>query len=99
MIEHGIFAFTVEAQKPGQEDSYAINRIEVSEKPKAETAVMLFRHCDEDIAQLLAQNGFVLLKALEFVAFKYPAENRDIFFKAYVARKKEYGETTRGKNG
>jgi len=89
MIEHGIFAFTVEAQKPGQDDYYPINRVEVSEKPKEETAVMLFRHSDEYIAQLLDQNGFTLLKALEFVAFKYPAENRDVFFKAYVARKKE----------
>lgn len=88
MIEHGIFAFTVEELKPGQVDHYAINRVEVSEKPKEETAVMLFRHSDEYIAQLLDQNGFTLLKSLEFVAFKYPAESRDIIFKAYVARKK-----------
>jgi hypothetical protein len=39
------------------------------------------------ISQLLDQCGFVLLKALEFVAFKYPAENRDVFFKAYVAQR------------
>jgi hypothetical protein len=35
-------------------------------------------------------NDFELLKTLEFVAFKYPAENKDVFFKAYVARKKKY---------
>jgi predicted TPR repeat methyltransferase len=86
----GIFAFTVEEQKPGQEESYPINRVEVSEKPKEETAVLLFRHSEDYITRLLGQNEFELLKALEFVAFKYPAENKDVFFKAYVARKKKY---------
>ena len=84
---HGIFAFTVEEQKPGQEDRYAINRVDVSEKPEAEKAVMLFRHDPGYIANLLDRNGFVLLKAFEFLAFKYPAENKDIFFKAYITRK------------
>jgi SAM-dependent methyltransferase len=86
----GIFAFTVEEQKPGQEESYPINRVEVSEKPKEETAVLLFRHNEDCITRLLGQNDFELLKTLEFVAFKYPAENKDVFFKAYVARKKKY---------
>lgn len=83
----GIFVFTVEEQKPGQEDRYAINRVEVSEKPKEETAVMLFRHSTDYVTRLLEQNRFTLLKTLEFVAFKYPAENKDVFFKAYVARR------------
>jgi predicted TPR repeat methyltransferase len=85
---HGLFAFTVEEQKPGQEDSYAINRVEVSEKPKGEAAVRLFRHSEAYITSLLGQNNFEPLKTLEFVAFKYPAENKDVFFKAYVARKR-----------
>jgi hypothetical protein len=84
----GIFAFTVEAQQQDQADGYAMNRVEVSEKPEAETAVTLFRHRDDYVASLLAGNGFVLLKTLKFLALKYPAENRDIFFKAYVAQKK-----------
>jgi SAM-dependent methyltransferase len=84
----GVFAFTVEDRQPGQEYRYAINRVEVDEKPKEETAVMLFRHSTETITGLLAQNGFVPLKSLEFVAFKYPAEGRDVYFKAYVARKR-----------
>jgi predicted TPR repeat methyltransferase len=83
----GTFAFTVEIQSSGQEDSYAINRVEVDQEASAETAVTLFRHSDDYIVELLNQNGFVCLKALDFVAFKYPAENRDVFFRAYVARK------------
>jgi len=83
----GIFAFTVEEQKPAQEESYAINRVDVSEKPKEEAAVRLFRHSEDYITSLLDQNNFEPLKTLEFVAFKYPAEEKDVFFKAYVARK------------
>jgi predicted TPR repeat methyltransferase len=85
--EQGAFAFTVEEQKPGQADAYAVNRVQVSEKPKAGSAVRLFRHSSGYITQLLDSNGFVLLKALEFLAWKYPAENIDVFFKAYVAQK------------
>lgn len=84
---NGVFAFTVEEQKPGMEDRYAINRVDVSERPD-ETAVMLFRHSEEYIKQVSGRNGFEFLKALEFVAFKYPAESKDIYFKAYVVRKK-----------
>lgn len=86
--EQGILAFTVEDLKPGQEESYAINRVEVSEQPQAESAVMLFRHGSEYISRLLDENGFTLLKALEFTAFKYPAENMDILFTAYIAKRR-----------
>jgi len=89
MNPNGILAFTVEEQKPRQEDSYPINRVKVSEQPKEESAVELFRHSEGYITRLLDEHGFVLLKALEFAAFKYPAENRDVFFKAYIARKIE----------
>jgi ubiquinone/menaquinone biosynthesis C-methylase UbiE len=88
----GTFAFTVEERKPDQEGSYPINRVEVSEKPKEGTAVLLFRHSEGYITQLLGQNDFELLKALEFVAFKYPAEDKDVFFKAYITRKKEHAK-------
>ena len=85
--EGGIFAFTVEDRKSGQDDNYSINRVDVSEKPKAEIAVTMFRHSNDYITQLLDDSGFALLKSLEFLAFKYPAENMDIFFKAYIAKK------------
>lgn len=83
----GIFAFTVEEQKPGQEESYPINRVEVSASPQAETAVRLYRHSAGQIARWLEHNGFTSLKAQEFLAFAYPAEGKDVYFKAYVARK------------
>jgi len=82
----GIFAFTVEEQKSGMEDRYPINRVEVSEKPD-EMAVMLFRHSEVYINRILVQGGFETLKTFEFVAFKYPAENRDVLFRVYITQK------------
>jgi SAM-dependent methyltransferase len=83
----GLFAFTVEEQKPGLESSYMINPVEVSEEPDAEIAVVLHRHRESYINGILKRNHFILLKTFEFVAFKYPAENRDILFKAYITCK------------
>jgi len=88
MKEQGIFAFTIEEKKPDQDDEYVISRVDVSEKPKADTAVTLFRHRNDYIAKLLGNNGFVLHKELEFLAFKYSYENKDIFWKAYIAQKR-----------
>ena len=86
MQPEGLFAFTVEDQKPGQPDRYAINRVEVAEQAQADTAVTLFRHPTATITRWFDQNGLVLLRSLEFVAFEYPAEKRNVLFKAYVAR-------------
>jgi len=83
----GVFAFTVEDQKPGQEESYPINRVEVDKAPDEENAVRLFRHSSEYINRLLVKHNYRLLKKLEFLGFKYPAENQDIYFTAYIARK------------
>jgi predicted TPR repeat methyltransferase len=87
MKQHGIFAFTVEEQAPGQEDHYAINPVEVAEHPEEGVAVLLYRHSAAVIGSVLERSGFTLLKALEFVAFAYPAEQRNVYFKAYIIRK------------
>ena len=87
MKDQGIFAFTLEEQKSGQADHYAINPVEVSESANAEIAVTLFRHSNETIASALSRSGFILLKAPEFLAFGYSAEDRDVYFKAHIARK------------
>jgi hypothetical protein len=52
-------------------------------------AVTLYRHPSATIAQWLDGSGFTPLKTLKFLAFEYPAENRSVYFKAYVARKLE----------
>ncbi len=63
--------------------SLKINDIAIEDK---RSAVTLFRYSSDYIAKLLDDSGFVLLKSLEFLAFKYLAENKDIFFKAYVVQ-------------
>jgi predicted TPR repeat methyltransferase len=83
----GVFAFTVEEQKAGQTASYPINPVEVAENPKEDVAVLLYRHSAALIDNALERSGFTPLKALDFVAFAYPAEQRDVYFKAIIARK------------
>ena len=89
MDGQGILAFTVENQKAGQPDRYPINPVEVSEQPQDGSAVMLYRHSHDTICCLLESIHFELLKSLEFVAFHYPAEERDVMFTAYVARQRK----------
>ena len=87
MKQHGIFAFTVEEQASGQEDHYAINPVEVAENPEEGLAVMLYRHGAETIRSVLEGSRFTPLKSVEFVAFAYPAEQRNVYFKAIIARR------------
>jgi len=87
LTARGTFAFTVESRAADQTDHYAINRVDVSDAPRMETAVTLYRHARADVAACLMRSGLVTLKTLDFVAFRYPAEKRDVVFTAYVARK------------
>ena len=84
---NGIFAFTTESPSYDNDGSYSINRTDVDHEARPEAAVTLFRHSDEYIYRKLVQNEFELLKSQKFAAFKYPAENRDVFFTAHIARK------------
>jgi len=79
---HGIFVFTVEEQKPGQEAEYLIHANE-------KEAINMHRHSDAHIRGLLTKHGFTPLKDFEFLADRYPAEGMDIYFKAYVAQMTE----------
>lgn len=79
---HGVFGFTVEEQKPGEEAKYLIHANE-------KKAITMCRHSNAHIRGLLTKNEFTLLKDFEFLADRYPAEGMDIYFKAYVARMTE----------
>jgi len=85
----GIFAFTVEDQKPDQQAEYVFPTSGDSAQPNEETGVNMYRHSDGHITGLLAGNGFAPLKQSEFLAARYPAEGLDIYFRAYIARKGE----------
>ena len=83
----GIFAFTVEEQKPGQSAAYIFRIGGESAQQSEDVAVPMCRHSDAHVRELLAGSGFTPLKDFEFLADRYPAEGIDIYFKAYVARK------------
>lgn len=83
----GMFAFTLEDRLEGESESYPINRVNVDEEAKEDEAVLLYRHREEDVRQLLELSGFSIEKTLKFAAFRYPAENRDVFFRVYVSRR------------
>jgi predicted TPR repeat methyltransferase len=83
----GMFTFTLEDRMEGEAESYAINRVNVDEAANEEEAVLLYRHCEEDVRSTLALAGFLVEKTLKFAAFHYPAEKRDVFFRVYVARR------------
>lgn len=85
----GIFAFTVEGLQLGQQAEYVIRIDGGPGQPDQEVAVNMHRHSDAHVRELLAGNGFTPLKAFEFFADRHPTERRNIYFKAYVARKTE----------
>ncbi len=84
---HGIFGFSVEEQKHGQQAKYVFRISGDSDQPNEEMAVGMHRHSDGHIRKLLAHSGFTPLKDYEFLADRYPAEWLDVYFKAYVVQK------------
>jgi len=89
----GVFGFTVEEQKPGQRAEYVIRIDGGPDRPAQEAVVNMHRHGDTHVRYLLAGNGFTPLKSFEFFADRHPTEERNIYFKAYVARKVEFSNT------
>jgi ubiquinone/menaquinone biosynthesis C-methylase UbiE len=86
----GIFGFTYDEQKPGEPDGYVDSGIEgISEKINEKSGVKSFRHGDGYIAALLKTNGFVLLKKLEFLAFRASPWDKEKFFQACIAKKQK----------
>lgn len=85
----GVFGFTVEEQKTGQEAEYSMSTSGDSSEVSGGPEVRMCRHADEDLRELLLSSGFAVLKDMEFVAGRYPAKGTDIYFRAYVCRKAE----------
>ena len=82
----GFVGFSVEEQKPGEEAEYLF-RWDPGSSQSDEMSVRMYRHSDEHIRGLLASNGFAVLKDCEFLADRYPDQEIEIYFRAYVAQK------------
>jgi len=71
----------------GADDGIPVRAGEVSKRIDEETGGEIFRHSEGYIKRLLAQNGFGVLKSLEFVASVHPETGRKVHFKGVAARK------------
>lgn len=76
----GIFGFSVEAQKSGQDRSHVVRGgVDDSE-------IEMIRHADEEVRALLDQSGFEVCKRFEFLAD--PLHEGGIDFKLYVSKRR-----------
>ncbi|MBN1569624.1 MAG: class I SAM-dependent methyltransferase [Acidobacteria bacterium] len=83
----GVFGFTVEGKKPGQEACYALRVNRGTNLTKGQREISMYRHSDEQIRDLLEDVGFRVLKEFEFLTDRYPEQGIEVYLKAYVARK------------
>lgn len=83
----GVFGFTIEERKAGQEARYTINFTRGSDQGNELCEIAMFRHSDEQVRSLLAGVGFEVLKDYEFLADRYPEQGINVYLKIYVARK------------
>jgi len=85
----GIFGFTVENLKKGYEEEY-VNKDndQISERLIEKVGVKVYRHSQEYVEGLIKKYNFEILKKLEYFAYNSPTEKKDIYFKAYIFRRK-----------
>lgn len=83
----GTFVFTFEKHKMGADGGFPVRAGEVSKRVDEDSDTEVFRHSEAYIKRLLAENGFTVLKGVEFVAVIHPQTGRRINFKAVVAQK------------
>lgn len=85
----GIFGFTVEGKRPGQESQYTmrVNSGSGSHQDKEPFEIAMYRHSNEYIRTLLESAGFFVLKDFEFLADRYPEQGIEVYLKVYIAQK------------
>jgi len=79
---HGKWAFIVEESSIGEKS-------EIIEKPKGRNGLVTYQHSEGYISNLIKNNGFSLLKKIEFVAKNFQMEGRNVPLQLYVAEKME----------
>jgi predicted TPR repeat methyltransferase len=89
--ERGLFAFTFEKHKLGSDYGSPVRAGQISKRVDEESGTEIFRHSEAYIKRLLADNGFSVLKTVEFVASVHPETGRQVHFRAIAAAKSERG--------
>jgi predicted TPR repeat methyltransferase len=83
----GIFGFTVEGKRPGQESRYTMRVDGGPDQDEELFEITMYRHSDEHVRALLESAGFFVLKDFEFLADRYPEQGIEVYLTAYVAQK------------
>jgi predicted TPR repeat methyltransferase len=83
----GIFGFTVEEKKPGQESRYTLCVNGGSDQHAEAFEIALYRHSDEHVRTLLEGVGFSVRKHFEFLADRYPEQGIEVYLTVYIAQR------------
>lgn len=78
--KEGIWAFIVEENNESKQP-------EIIEKPRGKNGLVTYRHSSKYILGLIRNNGFSVLKKIEFVAENFQMEGKAVSFQVYVAEK------------
>ena len=77
----GIWAFIVEENTNQQQSKFI-------EKPRGKNGLVNYQHSSKYLLDLIQNNGFSLLKRIEFVAENFQMEGKAVSFQLYVTEKR-----------
>jgi predicted TPR repeat methyltransferase len=84
----GIVGFTLDVKDLNDKDGYHLSDIEgIYHKKHAQSGILVYKHHEEYILDMLRRFGFDLLKKLKFLAFHDEGNNISYSFTAYIARR------------
>ena len=78
----GIWAFIIEEDTNHQQQS------KFNEKPRGKNGLVNYQHSSQYLFDLMKDNGFSLLKKIEFVAENFQMEGKAVPFQLYVTKKR-----------
>jgi predicted TPR repeat methyltransferase len=84
----GILGFAIEEKKPQQKAQYSIRINRGVDRADGQFEIVMYRHSDEHIRDLLESVGFFVLKDFEFLADRYPEQGIEVYLKVYIAQKR-----------
>ena len=93
--DNGFFAFVITDCGPEEEDRSVVG----PECRQSDSSAGMYRHAAEEIGGLLSDNGFVLVRSLEFPVPMDRERTRVLSAKAYVARRETRIGPSRGSDG
>lgn len=84
----GIFAFNVEPNYDLSKNGYInCDNSVISNKIDQADGLMVYRHSHEYILKKLKMANFIISRQVLYHAYYSPTEKRDVYFKAYIAKK------------